>query len=298
MSSACIYADDVNSFVLNGPGCALSDLNTGCNNTTTGYTNRYPAVGMQGLAQGQTYTGSITSSYSSNEYFQIWIDFDKDGAFNNSLHSATNPTGEQMFVSPRGTFGSSTGAYPFTFNIAATAATGQTRMRVFVHYGNSSYPNNACGTSYTEGEAHDYLMNVFALTPCIGISARPTLSPSGTTSGFCPGTSYTINVSNASAYMYSGIFYQWMYSINGGTTWLAVPGAGNASSLNTGPITRSTMFHVVVACANGGIDSSLNTTFTPISGFPQYASLPYFESFESWTNGCSTSDLPSNNWTS
>jgi hypothetical protein len=292
ISSACIYQDDVNSFVLSGPGTSLSDLNTGCNNTTTGYVYRYPTIGIQSLAQGQTYSGSITSTYSSGEYYQIWIDFNDDGVFNTTLHSATNPTGEKMFTAPRGSFGSSTGAHAFSFAIASTANMVQTRMRVMVLYGNSSF-TAPCG-SYTEGEVHDYEVNIGQLQPCLGASPAGTLSPSGTTNSVCPGTSYTIN---ASGYpLATGINFQWKYSINGGTTWLPVPGATTAS-LVTGPITRNIQYHLVVSCNFGGIDSTANTSFNVLTGHPIYASLPFSESFESWKNGCATTDLPTSNWT-
>jgi hypothetical protein len=49
---------------------------------------------------------------------------------------------------------------------------------------------------------------------------------------------------------------------------------------------------------------SLDTQFSPVvgftfaAGFPVYASMPFFESFEAWGNGCATSDkISSNNWT-
>jgi hypothetical protein len=91
----------------------------------------------------------------------------------------------------------------------------------------------------------------------------------------------------------------WQYSTNGGTSWNFVPGA-YAPTYTTFPITKATLFRFYNACNNTGDtswSSNVTVNVTGSGAFPQYASLPFSESFESWTNGCSTNDLPSYNWT-
>ncbi len=132
------------------------------------------------------------------------------------------------------------------------------------------------------------------LLPCAAQPTPGTLTPSGTQT-VCPGTRVNLQ---ANGYTIAGqINLQWMYSVNGGTTWLQVPGATN-DNLQTFPIIQSTRFHLVVSCGNTGqSDSTANVIINPSSAFPTYAGLPFTEGFESWTNGCNTSDLPSLSWT-
>ncbi len=291
----CQYQDDINSLVITGAGCSLSDLNTSCNNTSTGITYRYPTIGIQNMAQTQTYSGYTTATFGGGEYFAIWIDFNNDGLFNNTIHSAGSPTGEKVVgastTSGLGPYGGST-VQNFSFTIAPTAALGNHRMRAMVQYGSTF---DACGTGYYYGEVQDYLVNIFQLTPCSGAPNPGTISPASTT-GICPGTSYTINAAGYS--LNSALAFQWMYSINGGTTWMPVPANGNGTSYVTGPITQNVRYHLVVTCLNTNqSDSSNNAVFSVLTGFPTYAGLPFFESFENWSSGCANSDLPSINWT-
>lgn len=139
-------------------------------------------------------------------------------------------------------------------------------------------------------------VQVYNLGPCTGPSSTPVLNITGTQT-VCPGT--TVHLV-ASGYTLAGnITMGWQYSLNSGTTWNTVPGA-TTDNYTTFPLTKSTMFRFLITCQNT-LDSvySLATTFNLTGGgsFPQYASLPFFEDFESWSSGCGTSDLPSNHWT-
>jgi PKD repeat protein len=84
--------------------------------------------------------GFVSSSYT--EYWRVWIDYNKDGDFDDS--------GEQVFS---GT-GSSTVSGSFT--VPTSASSGSTRMRVSMRYG--GYPSS-CGT-FTYGEVEDYTVNI------------------------------------------------------------------------------------------------------------------------------------------
>ncbi|MFW2371768.1 MAG: leucine-rich repeat domain-containing protein [Gammaproteobacteria bacterium] len=83
---------------------------------------------------------SLTPGYSSNsrnEYWKIWIDYNRDGVF----------AGNELVVSDSGV-----GTLTRSFTLPADAVTGNTRMRVVMK---PRQPGNACG-SYRRGEVEDY----------------------------------------------------------------------------------------------------------------------------------------------
>ncbi len=179
---------------------------------------------------------------------------------------------------------SSDGWYKYVFNVPGTFS-GTTNYIVFKatsQFGNDIFIDD---------------VSIDNLAPCTGAPTAGIQSPAcGTTSNVCPGSIFGLNAINST--VASNLTYQWMYSINGGTTWLPVPSGGNTPNYTTFPITQSTRFHMVITCANSGLsDSTCNRIFNVTGTGPTYASLPFTEGFENWQNGCSTKDLPSANWT-
>ncbi|MDX1406849.1 MAG: GEVED domain-containing protein, partial [Saprospiraceae bacterium] len=97
-------------------------------------------------AIGETYTLSMTPEFSGqtwNEYFRVWIDFNKDGDF-------TDP-GEEIFSE-----GPATTNVSGTYTIPSTALLGTTRLRVSMKY--NAYPG-PCET-FTYGEVEDYTIDI------------------------------------------------------------------------------------------------------------------------------------------
>lgn len=139
-------------------------------------------------------------------------------------------------------------------------------------------------------------VTVYNLTNCTGPVAAGAVIPAGTTT-VCPGT--TVNLQDT-GYGLAGLTLQnWQYSTNGGTTWLNIPGA-TSDFYTTFPITASTKFRFYNTCTQTLDTSWSNAVTINVSGggaFPKYAALPFFEDFESWSNGCSTTDIPSIYWT-
>jgi PKD repeat protein len=84
--------------------------------------------------------GFASSSYT--EYWKIWIDYNRDGDFDDA--------GEEVFANT----GSAT--VSGSFIVSASASSGATRMRVSMKY--SSYATS-CGT-FTYGEIEDYTVNI------------------------------------------------------------------------------------------------------------------------------------------
>jgi hypothetical protein len=135
------------------------------------------------------------------------------------------------------------------------------------------------------------------LYPCTGPSSSFTTTPSGTTSTLCPGSSVTIVSSGYTSALNTK--FQWWTSSSATGPWVPASGDSAQDRYTTPPMISNTYYRLVITCLNTG-DSVVSSVvgFTFSSGFPVYASLPYFEGFENWSNGCATSDkLSSNNWT-
>ncbi|MEZ5013628.1 MAG: GEVED domain-containing protein [Chitinophagales bacterium] len=100
------------------------------------------------LQQGSSYTVSVTSgSYTSNNDFGVWIDYNADGDFGDA--------GELVgTVQDLGAF--STGN--ITFSVPGTATLGVTRMRVREIWNMPATPDPCANYGY--GEAEDYGINV------------------------------------------------------------------------------------------------------------------------------------------
>jgi hypothetical protein len=98
------------------------------------------------LTGGSTVTIVLTPGYvstSRKEYWNVWIDYNKNGLFTDA--------GEKV------TFGNATGALTKTFVVPTSALNGTTRMRIQMQY--NSYVSTSCST-FTNGEAEDYTVNI------------------------------------------------------------------------------------------------------------------------------------------
>ena len=145
-SSGCSYGDDIDDFVIEvagGGGTLLSHTSTGCSSGAyADYTS--DANLTTTLVSGQTYDFEITHNYS-NQWVNIYIDFNKDGDFddaNELVYEATS------------------GANPTiaSFTIPSSALGNTTVMRVVDRFAGS--PVNACSPGGSYGETHDYRVTV------------------------------------------------------------------------------------------------------------------------------------------
>ena len=99
----------------------------------------------------QLYTSSFIPSNTQKAYWAIWIDTDKDGAFD---------TSERLFSIVR--TGNSSSILPIT--LPADMPLGATTMRVAMRKG-SALPTNGC-ISFGNGEVEDYKVNISAGGTC------------------------------------------------------------------------------------------------------------------------------------
>ncbi|MCG8731893.1 M4 family metallopeptidase [Tenacibaculum finnmarkense] len=115
------------------------------------------------VVQGTTNQLVLSAGFASstyNEYFTVWIDYNKDGDFSDA--------GEQV------TTGNSSSATNRVANIVIpeNAKLGKTRMRVSMKYNSAS---TSCGT-FGDGEVEDYTVNIIATSV---INTVVTMSVSG-----------------------------------------------------------------------------------------------------------------------
>jgi hypothetical protein len=280
--NGCSFQDDIDDFTLTGAGSSsISDLGTGC--TTGGYADRTAVVPAVNLQQGGTYSGTVLSEYSGDEYVRIWIDFNNDQVFADTESvAAFGPVGNTSPVS-------FTMQLPFNVPVANNL-----RMRVRLAYfatpANTIDPCNY----YSFGETHDYKVNILATPACTGTPTAGTITPAGPFSA-CAGTVYNFTATGTT--FATGLTYQWQQSTNGGSTWTSAAGGSGSNTLfyTTPPLLSSIKYRLKLTCnSTAAFDTSAPVTITVAP--PTYAALPHTEGFENWMNYCDVSDVPSSHW--
>ncbi len=122
--------------------------NTGTTIGAGGYSN-FSTLKVQ---QSEGRSISFSAAYSSGSGFAIWVDWNKNMAFD---------ADERVFNTTA--YGAaSTG----TFTVPAGTPIGSYRMRIRMDYNNNS-PSDACGFNSGNGEAEDYTLEVIAVPSCI-----------------------------------------------------------------------------------------------------------------------------------
>jgi PKD repeat protein len=109
----------------------------------SGYTD-YTSISAN-MTRGNSVSVSLTPGFASGsytEYWKIWIDYNKDGDFDDA--------GEEVYS------GSGSSTVSGSFTVSGSASTGSTRMRVIMKYSSAA---TSCGT-FTYGEVEDYTVNI------------------------------------------------------------------------------------------------------------------------------------------
>ena len=118
------------------------DNTSGANGGYADFTTQVANVGLGDAVPFGLTPGFTSSTY--NEAWTIWIDFNRDGDFDDA--------GEAAYT------GTSAGTLSGNVNIPANASLGLTGMRVAMQWNN---PAASCGT-FTYGEVEDYTVNISA----------------------------------------------------------------------------------------------------------------------------------------
>jgi hypothetical protein len=136
----------------------LGNLNNSSTPSGAMYTDFSQTVSPANIAPGSNAAMSITTDFapgysiSYNCYVKMYIDFNRDGDFDDNL--------EQVFATNTTSSNTVTG----NIFIPGNASLGLTRMRVVFREGGSSATTTPCGT-YSWGETEDYLVSIAPVIP-------------------------------------------------------------------------------------------------------------------------------------
>ncbi len=201
--------------------------------------------------------GFVGSSYT--EYWKIWIDYNRDGDFDDS--------GEEVFSGS----GSSTVSGSFT---VPSGVSGNTRMRVIMKY--SSAPT-AC-ENFTYGEAEDYTVNITGSIPdppVADFSASPTTVIAGNSAAFTD-----LSTNNPTS---------WSWSFAGGT-----PSTSSAQNPTVTYNTAGTYDVTLTAANSAGSDGETKAGYITVISTPTYCSASGNSQNYEWIAGVTVGDLTNN----
>jgi len=195
------------------------------------------------VSAGSSYSVTLTPGFSGstyNEYWKIWIDFNKDGDFDDA--------GEQVYSA-----GPSSSAVTGSISIPS-GASGTTRMRVSMKYNATS---TAC-ESFTYGEVEDYSISIGGGTPDTQAPTAPALS-AGTVTSSSIAISWTASTDNVGV---TGYDVYLNGSLNSSTTSTSATISGLSASTTysiyvkakdaAGNSTNSNTISVTTSAAGGG----------------------------------------------
>jgi PKD repeat protein len=176
--------------------------------------------------------GFVSSSY--NEYWKIWIDYNKDGDFDDA--------GEEVFS------GSGSSVVSGSFTVPTSATLGSTRMRVTMKYGGAPTP---CET-FTYGEVEDYTANITE-----GTIQPPVAEFTASSTSILVGQSVTFTDQS------SNDPTSWSWAFESGTP------SGSSSQNPTITYNTAGTFDVSLTAANSaGSDTETKTNYISVSEAP------------------------------
>ncbi len=207
-------------------------------NEYSNYTSGTGAPAAAALFLGATMPMTVQIGTCGGNYgngTSVFIDWNQNGNFNDA--------GEKVY------FGSATGPHTESFNITvpATAALGNTRMRIINVEGGSTTSILPCGT-YTWGETEDYLVNV---GPCV--ASTVTAAPPATTTATCGGTvtiAATINGSFPSA--------QWEVQTSPTGVWTNITNTPPYNNVSTPNIVGGVIVSYTQTLTITGVTTAMN----------------------------------------
>ena len=129
---------------------ALRPLSQSQGNRTAVYNNYiYTQNAIPNIARGQAFTLNLKLNDENNQYFGVWIDFNRNIVFEATEYFST------------GTNAGFLGSVSLSITVPAGASPGLTRMRIRGGDDFALSPSQACGASNdTHGNGQDYLVNI------------------------------------------------------------------------------------------------------------------------------------------
>lgn len=132
-----------------------------------------------------------------------------------------------------------------------------------------------------------------AAPACSGVPASVAISPAGPISG-CAGGNKTLAIDVVPN---TPVSIQWQQSVNG-AAWANVPANGNSVAYDVTVMSGVAYvdYRAIISCTATGATVTSNTVKVNTAGNPAYATLPYTQDFESWSDRCNVTDVPDSHW--
>ncbi len=165
------------------------------------------------LEENNTYTISVTTGSSNDQWLRVYIDYNDDNIFSGA---------NELVFFPAPDRGTRTGS----FTVPSGAVKGKLlRMRVISDFMNTS-PGPCVNPQY--GQAEDF--GIFIQEPpCV--SAAISSNPSASSVCVAANTSFSVSVTGSTP------SYQWQVSTNGGSSWSNISNTGVYSNVTTSTLT-------------------------------------------------------------
>lgn len=297
---AANWSTDINNVMIDVTGspatCNWSNVVTGNLNTSTCYFNSANAGVVP--PSGLTYTWTKPNATDPNPVrtFSAVANITS----NSADLSWTAPTGATQYNIQYRAVGSCTWTNFSGNPVSGTSATltglsPATTYQIRVQSGNGSVNGLWSHIPNQAGTGNGYLAAGTFTTlavPCSGVPA-----PGNTISSanpVCSGVNFTLSLQFPSTA--TGLTYQWQSADDAAFT-IGLTNLGTTSTQVTSQ-TAAKYYRCNVTCTNSGLSAystALQVTMNPPT-YATYNNVSYAESFESWVNGCSTSDRPSAAW--
>ena len=262
----------------------------------TGYSGAICALGrdLQGLATGEIRYQTLGTS-PTRVFVVQWKDFRK-----------YNATGDQFNFQIK--MYESTGVIKLTYGTFVSNATNAFPQVGLRGSTNTEFKNRQTSTNWVStvnGVANASACSLTStILPSSGLTfiwSPPSLctgTPTGgttvaTVSSGCYGFASTLSLSGAtSAY---GIVYQWQYGPTSSGPWTDISGAVFPTYIFNA--IQSQYYRCNLLCAATGFTgASAPVNITVTGTYPVNQTIPYSQDFESWSDACSTHDVPGPGW--
>lgn len=217
-------------------GTTLAKGNTGC---STGAYGSYPSSGntTANLTQGDTY--ELAAKFTGNVKSSVWIDYNRNGIFENSEWTQIGLTSATGTVIKK------------NINIPSNALPGITGMRVRSRSSNSTNDSTSSCTNFgNSGETEDYLITIVAASPCTTPPVAGTLTVTDTLT--CVGSNITFSITGNTAG--TGQTFEW-YNSTDGINWNIISGVSD--KFYTSTVTGNVYVKCKLTCS--GFSSFTNT---------------------------------------
>lgn len=205
----CAFGANLSEFKINGAsGVTLYNIDTACSPGSYGdFTSMSVPVYAGGVYSGMVGTTSLTSVA-----YAVWVDRNNDGTF----ESTDRLFYDDIVVAP----GDTGAADLFNIGLSSDLTAGTHRLRVRLISGVAADMIGPCAF-YSEGETHDYTIDVQPVTACYSGGPAGTIVSTFPGDSLLPWTPFTLSVVDAPA-VYDG-YYVWSRSNDGGVTWSDFP---------------------------------------------------------------------------